>query len=254
MRLPRQMGDRRHHQGLGTHVPSKRPFRCRAVKALHMAARSRSLGSGQTAPTCAWEGADLGSGHSAPLFVSARSAATAEDSRPKDLEFQTLVDSHYAPLYRFALSLSRTEHDAADLVQDTFLAWASKGHQLLDRSKAKSWLFTTLHRRFLEGQRRSTRFQHLEITSVEAELPDLEPELLNQLDAQIVVDLLAQVDPQFRAAVALCYLEDYSYEEVAAILEVPLGTVKSRISRGIAQLKALLKQTVSSLNSIRKAS
>jgi RNA polymerase sigma-70 factor (ECF subfamily) len=51
---------------------------------------------------------------------------------------------------------------------------------------------------------------------------------------------LAQVDPQFQSAVALFYLEDYSYNEIAAILEIPLGTVKSRIARGLTQLKALV--------------
>jgi RNA polymerase sigma-70 factor (ECF subfamily) len=53
--------------------------------------------------------------------------------------------------------------------------------------------------------------------------------------------MLSQVDPQFQAAVALFYLEDYSYNEIAAILEVPLGTVKSRIARGLRQLKRMLK-------------
>ena len=63
---------------------------------------------------------------------------------------------------------------------------------------------------------------------------------MNHLDAQAAVELLAQVDPQYQAAVALFYLEDYSYNEIAGILEVPLGTVKSRIARGLAQLKKLV--------------
>ncbi len=156
------------------------------------------------------------------------------------MDFEVLVEAHYAPLYRFAMSLTRTEHDAADLVQDTFLAWAAKGHQLQDRTKVKSWLFTTLHRRFLEGQRRLIRFPHLELTGAEAELPNVEPGLINQIDAQKAVELLALVDGQYRAAVALFYLEDYSYQEIATILEVPLGTVKSRIARGLGQLKNLV--------------
>lgn len=138
------------------------------------------------------------------------------------------------------MSLTRTESDACDLVQQTFLTWATKGHQLQDPSKAKGWLFTTLHRCFLESRRRTTRFPHLEINEAEAELPHIEPELVNHLDAQNVLQLLGQVDPQFQAAVALFYLEDYSYNEIASILEIPLGTVKSRIARGLGQLKALV--------------
>jgi RNA polymerase sigma-70 factor (ECF subfamily) len=144
------------------------------------------------------------------------------------------------------MSLTRTESDACDLVQQTFLTWATKGHQLQDLSKVKSWLFTTLHRCFLESRRRFTRFPHLEITEAEAELPSVEPDQVNHLDAQDALHLLSQVDEQFQAAVALFYLEDYSYNEIADILEVPLGTVKSRIARGLAQLRELvLRKTTS---------
>ena len=62
------------------------------------------------------------------------------------------------PLYRFALSLSRQESDAADLTQQTFLLWASKGHQLRDPSKVKTWLFTSLYREFLGRKRQQDRF------------------------------------------------------------------------------------------------
>ena len=163
-----------------------------------------------------------------------------QDRERGPLDFQHLVDLHYAALYRFAMSLTRTESDAADLVQDTFLTWAAKGHQLRQASKAKSWLFTTLHRRFLESQRRTTRFPHLELTEAADDLPSVEPDIINHMDANGVLGMLSQVDPQFQAAVALFYLEDYSYNEIAAILEVPLGTVKSRIARGLGQLKRLL--------------
>ncbi len=171
-----------------------------------------------------------------------------QDRQRGELDFQTLVDRHYAPLFRFAMSLARTETDAGDLVQDTFLTWAAKGHQLRDTTKVKTWLFTTLHRRFLETQRRSTRFPHLELVEAEPELPTVEPDMVSHLDSHAVVELLSQVDPQFQAAVALFYLEDYSYNEIAAILEVPLGTVKSRIARGLAQLKALVLRHAPGLN------
>jgi len=149
------------------------------------------------------------------------------------------VELHYRALYRFAVSLTHTENDASDLVQETFLAWASKGGQLRDASKAKGWLFTTLHRRFLERQRRLQRFPHLDLEEAEGELPSVPPDVVNRLDASHVTALLAQVSPDFRAALALFYLEDCSYEEIGAILEVPQGTVKSRIARGLRQLKRL---------------
>ncbi len=156
------------------------------------------------------------------------------------LDFQGLVDCHYGALFRFALSLARTENDAADLVQETFLRWATKGQQLREADKVKAWLFTTLHRRFLEIHRRATRFPQLELLQWETEIPPVEAEQFANLDGRTVVDLLQRVDPQFQAAVALFYLEDYSYNEIAAILDVPLGTVKSRIARGLGQLKLLV--------------
>ena len=176
--------------------------------------------------------------------MAARSSYS-EDQRRGELDFQSLVDLHYGPLYRFAMSLTRAESDACDLVQQTFLTWATKGHQLQDSSKVKAWLYTTLHRAFLESRRRVTRFPHLEISEAGAELPNVEPDLVSHLDSQAVLELLSQVDEQFQAAVALFYLEDYSYNEIAAILEVPLGTVKSRIARGLGQLKELVFRTTS---------
>lgn len=169
---------------------------------------------------------------------------TAQSSYPgeghSDREFEALVDQHYGPLYRFALSLTRTETDACDLTQETFRVWATKGHQLQDRTRAKSWLFTTLHRLFLESHRRHTRFPHLELDEVVHEIPSVAPEVVNRLDATKILELLAQVDAQFQAPVALFYLEDSSYNEIAEILGIPLGTVKSRIARGLGQLKRLL--------------
>ena len=157
-----------------------------------------------------------------------------------DQEFEALVELHYGPLYRFALSLTRTETDASDLTQETFRVWAIKGHQLQERTRAKSWLFTTLHRLFLESRRRHMRFPHLGLEEVSHEIPSVDPNVVNGLDGGQIVGLLARVDAQFRAPVALFYLEDCSYKEIAEILEIPLGTVKSRIARGLIQLKQLL--------------
>lgn len=154
--------------------------------------------------------------------------------------FEELVEQFSEPLFRFALSLARTAMDAEDLVQQTFLAWAEKGHQLQDGTKVKSWLFTTLHRAHLGGQRRVVRFPHIELNEVEAELPAFEPEHVSRLDGEQILRLLGRLDENFQAAVALFYLEDCSYPEIAEMLEIPLGTVKSRIARGVYQLKQLV--------------
>jgi RNA polymerase sigma-70 factor (ECF subfamily) len=158
----------------------------------------------------------------------------------QETEFQRLVDLYYPSLYRFAFSLTRQENDACDLTQETFYIWATKGHQVRDESKVKSWLFTTLHREYLQRHRRTSRFPQIEITSAEPELPEVAPPNPARLDRHNILDALARIDHNFQAAIALFYLEDYSYPEIANILGIPLGTVKSRISRGIAQLHNLL--------------
>src|SRR5580704_12447731 len=90
---------------------------------------------------------------------------------PDNSEFESLVERFYAPLYQFAFSLTRAEAEACDLTQQTFTIWATKGHQLRDASKVKAWLFTTLHREFLDSRRRQSRFPHIELEAAEEELP-----------------------------------------------------------------------------------
>jgi RNA polymerase sigma-70 factor (ECF subfamily) len=160
------------------------------------------------------------------------------------VEFESLVARFYEPLYQFAFSLTRAEADACDLTQQTFTVWATKGHQLRDASKVKTWLFTTLHRAFLESRRRQMRFPHFDLDTAEAELPTISPASVNRLDTAHVLDALKKVDEVYQAPVALFYLQDCSYNEIAEILKVPLGTVKSRLARGIGQLQQLLARDI----------
>src|ERR1044072_3435743 len=159
-----------------------------------------------------------------------------------ETDFESVVALYSQPLYQFAFSLTRTEADACDLTQQTFYVWATKGHQLRDVSKVKTWLFTTLHRTFLESRRRQTRFPHYELSEVSPELPVLAPEFVSKLDAGQVMDALSKVDEVYQGPVALFYLEDCSYKEIAEILDVPIGTVKSRMARGLAQMHGFLSR------------
>jgi RNA polymerase sigma-70 factor (ECF subfamily) len=155
--------------------------------------------------------------------------------------FTQLVDAHYAPLFRFALSLTRREADACDLTQQTFYVWATKGGALRDMTKVKSWLFTTLYREFLRSRRRDQRWASIEdLPPGEADVADDEIDRVRRMDGAMVLEALASVDEVFRAPLTLFYVEDFSYVEIAAALEVPLGTIMSRLSRGKAQLRAAL--------------
>ena len=159
-------------------------------------------------------------------------------------EFAELVDAHYQALFRFGMSLTHNVDRASDLVQETFCIWAAKNAQLRDRSKAKTWLFTTLHREFLNQRRRAARFSDEPLDEAKAEAvlaPDDDAE--RQMDGQRAMELLVSLEEAYRAPLALFYLQQHSYKEIAEILDIPIGTVMSRLSRAREKLRALMHGT-----------
>ncbi len=143
-------------------------------------------------------------------------------------------------LYRFALSLTRHEAESLDLTQQTFYRWATKGSQLRDAANLKAWLCTTLYREFLADRRHAQRFPKVDISLVEDELPAVEAETVARMDSALVMEALLEVDEIHRAPLMLFYTEDRSYQEIAGILGVPIGTVMSRLARGKQQLRRIL--------------
>ncbi len=156
------------------------------------------------------------------------------------LDFEKLVEDYYQPLYRFALSLSRKESDASDLTQQTFFLWATKGHQLRDATKVKSWLFTSLYREFLGRKRQQDRLVDVEDNPEAIEAQTVPASVVDQLDGDIVQNALFALEEIYRVPLTLFYLQQISYKEIAEALQIPIGTVMSRISRGKAQLRKAL--------------
>ena len=162
--------------------------------------------------------------------------------------FEEMVSFHCESLYRFAFCLTHTEADAGDLTQLAFLIYAKKGRQISDCAKAKIRLFITLHRCFLQSRRKKNRLPHCELSESEAGLPPSPAKHSGELDRAWILHSLSQVDEACRAAVALFYLEDYTCQEIAEILEVPVGIIKYRLYSGLStlhsQLDLLLRSTV----------
>ncbi len=152
-------------------------------------------------------------------------------------EFQSLVDEHYQALYRFAYSLAKNPDRASDLVQQTFCIWAQKNSQLKDRSKAKTWLFTTLYREQLSYSRRNTKFPEQDIADLDYQLSGDQKDSGRVLDGQRAIALLNALDETYRAPLSLFFMQQHSYKEIAEILDIPMGTVMSRIARGKKQLR-----------------
>ena len=155
-----------------------------------------------------------------------------------EADYEHAVATYYEALYAFGYSLAGNSDDAGELTQETYCRLLTKGGQLRDTAKVKSWLFTTLYRVFIGWKRRQTRLPHFEISSVEGELPVITPEHVDVLRDEAIRDALLELEEHYRTPLMLFYLNDHSYEEIAKILDVPIGTVMSRLSRA----KGLLRE------------
>lgn len=149
-----------------------------------------------------------------------------------ELDYEHIVAAYHEHLYRFAFSLAGNPDDASELTQETFCRLLSKGSQLRDASKVKTWLFTTLYRVFLGWKRHENRFPHFDICSVQEQLPALTPESADAADSETVMDEALAIEEHYRAPLVLYYLQGLSYREIAQTLDLPIGTVMSRLSRG----------------------
>lgn len=155
-------------------------------------------------------------------------------------QFENAVNLFYQPLYVFALGLSRSPADASDLTQEAFQHLAIHQSTVREPGKIKTWLFTTLYRAFLADRRQQDRLQSIEITELETEAGGDESAGPDRVDATAARKAMFELDEVFRVPLVLFYLEQHSYQEIASILDLPLGTVMSRIARGKNVLRARL--------------
>lgn len=157
-----------------------------------------------------------------------------------EADYEQAVATYYDALYAFGYSLAGNADDACELTQETYCRLLTKGGQLRDITKVKSWLFTTLYRVFLGWKDRRARLPHFEISSVEGELPVITPEHVDVLRDEAIRDALLELEEHYRTPLMLFYMNDHSYEEIAVILNVPIGTVMSRLSRAKSMLRERL--------------
>lgn len=147
-----------------------------------------------------------------------------------------LVAEHYAAVFRYAYRLSGNNADAEDLTQLAFLAAQRKLEQLRGEDAARSWLFAILRNCFLASRRQT----HADVVGADLrwdELPDEAP-APREIDGELLQQALNALPDQFRLVVLMYYFEDCSYQEISERLEIPVGTVMSRLSRGKGALRA----------------
>lgn len=164
--------------------------------------------------------------------------------------FSALALTAMDDVYRFARSLTRDEADAEDVVQETYLRAFRSWQTFQVGTDVRRWLFTIARNVFLRSRERGQREVNLDEDGAEAVdaaaakdawvRRGLDP-VLNRADLGPAIQRALDVLPEaFRAAVVLVDVEDQSYEDAAAVLDVPVGTVRSRLFRGRRLLQELL--------------
>jgi RNA polymerase sigma-70 factor (ECF subfamily) len=150
-----------------------------------------------------------------------------------------LIDAHYETLYRYAYRLSGSAADADDLTQETFGKALTRLPQLREPDRAKAWLFRILRNLYLHKVRDQKRHRVVPLDAVgdlacpaAAEVPEVDSAKLQQA--------LNELDEAFRTPVILFYFEEFSYRDIAEHLELPIGTVMSRLARAKAYLRTRL--------------
>lgn len=149
-----------------------------------------------------------------------------------------LIVAHSASLYRYAYRLTGQPADAEDLTQQAFLLAQQKLHQLRETERAAAWLFAIVRSCFLKACRKRQSVMHLGDWDVD-EVADDSPEI-DQVDQEELARALAELPDEFRLVVLMFYFEDLSYKEIAEQLELPIGTVMSRLSRAKGHLRRRL--------------
>ena len=160
---------------------------------------------------------------------------------------------HLDSLFTAALYLTRNREEANDLCQETVLRAYRSFHQFTAGTNCRAWLLTILHNLFRSSRSRA-RPEHLSATSEDFERA-IESESLKTSDSfanpeaivvernfdRLVQKALQDLPTDFKAALILVDLEDMTYKDAAGVLEVPIGTVRSRVSRGRALLRVALR-------------
>lgn len=152
---------------------------------------------------------------------------------------EELVEAYYSSLFRYALRLSGFGAEAEDLTQEAFCQAQTKLAHLRDWSRARNWLFTILRNLYLHRLRASKKESVVSLDNL-SDVPDRLPEPLPEIDPQRLQEALNQLPEVFRTPIILYYFEDFSYRDIAEQMELPIGTVMSRLARAKTFLKSRL--------------
>jgi len=160
---------------------------------------------------------------------------------------QRLVDDNYGALYRYAYRLSGSSADAEDLTQEAFCKAQSNYGQLRDPNRARPWLFSILRNAYLHRVRADRQAACVSLDGV-GELPEPLPEPLPDVDSEQLQQALNELTEVYRTPLILYYFDDFSYRDIAEQMDLPMGTVMSRLARAKSWLRGRLLQPAAAAN------
>lgn len=155
-----------------------------------------------------------------------------------------VVRAHYEDVYRFAFRLAGNAVDAEDLTQHTFLTACRKLHQIQNLQKTRAWLLTITRNHFLKGKQRDS----VDLLTFEDAIPSLDApgEIRLEFDTEALQLALNELPEPYKTPIVLYYFEEIGYKQIAEQLQIPIGTVMSRLSRGKRFLRNRLSANVES--------
>ena len=151
-----------------------------------------------------------------------------------------LIELHAPLLYRYAYRLTGNSHEAEDLTQQTYLLVQQRGHQLREVQALRGWLLTIVRNVFLKSRRHRGRGRSLD--DIDEPLV-IEESWDSPVDREQLQQALLELSEEFRSPLVLYYFEDFSYQQIADHMGVPIGTVMSRLSRAKTFLRKRLTTT-----------
>ncbi len=182
------------------------------------------------------------SNQSASTEVRGTAALQGARGAAEEVGLETLVDAYHAALYRYAFRLSGTAADAEDLTQQVFLIAAQKLDQVRSAACIRSWLYAVLRNCYLRERRRMEQQGGIPVPIDLESIPEqIQADEIDREQLQNAIDALSD---EYKLVVLMFYFEDCTYREIAERLELPIGTVMSRLSRGKEHLRRHLLASV----------
>jgi len=164
------------------------------------------------------------------------------DPRLPAATFEELALPLFDQLYNFAHWLAQNRTEAEDLVQETYTKALRGFSGFQVGTNFRAWMFRILRNTFLTSRSglKSTAFDEEEVESMATSHPTPEAILIQQADRETMRQALAELAAPFREILVLCEVEEMSYEEIAQVLAIPMGTVMSRLYRARKALRLRL--------------